>query len=141
MRRSVPGCRVRWLLIGLVAVCSIAAAESPHNNYMIHCQGCHLADGSGHPPDVPSFAGQLGEFLRVEGGRAYLVQVPGTANAPLDNESVAELLNGMLERFGDRLRPADFAPYSAREVAGYRRERLVDPAARRKSLLAALPDA
>jgi hypothetical protein len=116
-------------------------AESPHHNYMIHCQGCHLADGSGHPPDVPSFTGQLGEFLRVEGGRAYLVQVPGTANAPLDDRSVAQLLNWMLERFSDSMRRAEFAPYSAQGVAGYRREKLADPAARRKSLLVALPDA
>jgi hypothetical protein len=108
---------------------------------MIHRQGCHLADGSGHPPDVPSFTGQLGEFLRVEGGRAYLVQVPGTANAPLDDRSVAQLLNWMLERFSDSMRRAEFAPYSAQEAASYRREKRADPAARRKSLLVALPDA
>ena len=141
MQRFTPRVRVQMLLIGMVTLCSVATAESPHNNYVIHCQGCHLADGSGHPPDVPSFTGQLGDFLRVEGGRAYLVQVPGTANAPLDDRSVAELLNWMLERFSDRMRPANFAPYSAQEVAGYRREKLADPAARRKSLLAALPDA
>jgi mono/diheme cytochrome c family protein len=108
---------------------------------MIHCQGCHLPDGSGNPPDVPSFTGQLGDFLLVDGGRAYLVQVPGTANAPLDDRSVAELLNWMLERFSGRMRPTNFVPYSAEEVADYRREKLADPAARRKALLAALPGA
>jgi len=147
MRYTTRGVRFRVqtlvidLVIGMVAICSAAAAESPHNNYMIHCQGCHLPDGSGNPPDVPSFTGQLSDFLLVEGGRAYLVQVPGTANAPLDDASVAELLNWMLERFGDRMRQANFAPYSAQEVADYRRERLADPAGRRKALLATLSGA
>ena len=80
-------------------------------------------------------------FLLVDGGRAYLVQVPGTANAPLDDRSVAELLNWMLERFSGRMRPANFVPYSAEEVADYRREKLANPAARRKALLAALTGA
>ena len=79
--------------------------------------------------------------MRVDGGRAYLVQVPGTAYSPLDDRAVAELLNWMLERFSDRTLPANFAPYTAQEVDGYRRHKLADPAARRKSLLAALPDA
>ncbi|MDP6673710.1 MAG: hypothetical protein QGH93_02495 [Gammaproteobacteria bacterium] len=114
------------------------ADESPHNNYMIHCQGCHLPDGAGKPPDVPSFPGQLAEFLRIDGGRAYLVQVPGTANAMLDDQAVAELLNWMVERFNDRPLPADFIPYTAPEVARYRSKILADPGARRASLLAGL---
>ena len=116
----------------------VQADESPQNNYMIHCQGCHLPDGAGKPPDVPSFAGQLAEFLRVEGGRAYLVQVPGTANALLDDQAVAELLNWMVERFNDRTLPANFIPYTAPEVTRYRSEVLADPGTRRASLLAGL---
>lgn len=135
--RSIRAC-LHALMIGQVMIAGIAIAESPHNNYMIHCQGCHLADGSGSPPDVPSFAGQLSDFLRVEGGRAYLVQVPGTANAPIDDQSIAELLNWILVEFGDGALPENFAKYSAQEVAGYRSQRLADPGAMRESLLAAL---
>ncbi len=127
------------LLAGIIAVPTAQGGESPHNNYMIHCQGCHLADGAGTPPDVPSFAGQLDMFLQVDGGRAYLVQVPGTTNAPLDDAEIAELLNWMLARFSEQTLPADFVPYSEQEVARYRGELLLDPAAKRQALLAALP--
>ncbi|MDP6435797.1 MAG: hypothetical protein QGG46_00990 [Gammaproteobacteria bacterium] len=128
------------LLTGMIVLSTAQAGESPHNNYMIHCQGCHLADGAGAPPDVPSFAGQLDKFLQVDGGRAYLVQVPGTTNAPLNNADIAELLNWMLVRFCEQTLPADFTPYSEQEVARYRGELLLDPAAKRRSLLAALPE-
>ncbi len=66
------------------------------------------------------------------------MQVPGTANALLDNRAVAELLNWMVERFNNQTLPADFVPYSEQEVARYRSEILVDPGTRRKALLAAL---
>jgi hypothetical protein len=126
------------LVTGITSWSGAQAGQLPQNNYMIHCQGCHLPDGTGTPPDVPSFANQLFQFLRVEGGRAYLVQVPGTANAPLDDHEVAELLNWMLDRFSDRSLPADFVPYSEKEIARYRSEVLIDPATRRQSLLTAL---
>ncbi len=126
------------LLSGMLVGFGAQAGELPENNYKIHCQGCHLPDGAGKPPDVPAFSGQLTDFLRVEGGRAYLVQVPGTANAVLDNRSIAELLNWMVQRFNERKLPEGFIPYTEKEVARYRGEILVDPGARRAALLASL---
>ena len=66
-----------------------AAAESPRILYLLHCQGCHLADGSGKPGAVPPLAAALGRFPGVDGGRAYLVQVPGSAHSPLSDAELA----------------------------------------------------
>jgi mono/diheme cytochrome c family protein len=105
-------------------------------DYMVHCQGCHLPDGAGRPPEVPSLVADMAKFLSIDGGRAYLVQVPGTANSALDNARVAALLNWMLAQFTPGGLPSEFRPYTTAEVASYRAERLPDPVSRRASLLA-----
>ena len=88
-------------------------------DYMLNCQGCHLPDGEG-AGDVPRMKGFIGNFLKVPGGREFLVQVPGSANAPLDNQRLAELLNWMLGEISRDQLPADFRPFSAAEVGTYR---------------------
>lgn len=112
-----------------------AAAESPGILYMLHCQGCHLADGAGKAGEVPSLVGMLGRFLAVPGGRAYLVQVPGSAHSPLSDAELASVLNWMVASFGSPEDPSGFLPYDAAEVAGHRATPLVDVAATRSELL------
>ena len=115
-----------------------AAAQEPRINYMIHCMGCHLADGTGAPPDVPSLPQHLGGFLLVDGGREYLIQVPGTAYSPLSDAQTAEVLNWMLETFSRNELPEDFVPYTAAEVARHRGHALTDVHTVRNQLLADL---
>src|SRR4030095_6008142 len=71
------------------ALCGLAiragAEQPPEVNYMIHCMGCHLADGSGSPPQVPDVRGEMGRLLGADGGREYLVQIPGAATAPVSD--------------------------------------------------------
>ncbi len=117
---------------------AVSAAQPPRINYMIHCMGCHLADGTGSPPDVPSFPQHLGQFLLVEGGREYLIQVPGTAYSPLSDAETAEVLNWMLKTFGRNQLPDEFIPYTAAEVAQHRGQALTDVNTRRDQLLATL---
>lgn len=114
------------------------AGQPPDFNYKVYCQGCHVPDGTGIPPEVPSLVADMGRFLHVDGGRAYLVQVPGTSTAPLNNADIAALLNWMLETYARDSLPAGFQPYTAEEVAKYRAELLLDPAARRGALLSRL---
>jgi cytochrome c553 len=90
-------------------------------NYMLQCRGCHRPDGGGSQDTTPPLAGSLARFLKVTGGREYLVQVPGVATAPLSDTEVAELLNWTLYRFDRANVPADFVPYSPAEVAWLRR--------------------
>ena len=78
---------VGWTVLLVVSLwAGSVSAESPQVHYMLHCQGCHLADGRGVPGKIPGLS-EMGSFLTVPGGRAYLVQVPGTAQAPLNTLS------------------------------------------------------
>lgn len=104
-------------------------------NYMLHCQGCHSPDGSGVDGNVPSMLGQAGNFLHVKGGREFLVQVPGSANAALDDHQLAELLNWMLTTFSPEEIPEGFVPYSTSEVRALRKNPLVEVEAARADLV------
>ena len=73
-------------------------------DYMMNCQGCHLPDGAGFPAHVTSrlVAGNLGNFLRVDGGREFLVRVPGSAQSDLGDARLAAVLNWMLVSYVQR---------------------------------------
>lgn len=111
------------------------ASASPHTDYMLRCMGCHLPDGAETPGKVPPLKGHVAKFLAAEGGRAYLVQVPGTRQSALSNAAVADLLNWLVRNFDAADVPADFIPYTESEVAQLRTRRLPDVAAERARLL------
>ena len=117
------------MLTTLAAFTALAATEVDAKrarvNYMLNCQGCHLADGRGIG-DIPEMKNFVGNFLRVPGGREYLVGVPGSANAPLNDALLAELLNWMLMEMSANELPTDWQPYTAAEVASYRATTLTD---------------
>jgi mono/diheme cytochrome c family protein len=128
----------RSLVAALVLALGVRAAGAygPSIEYALNCQGCHRADGAGTPGSVPPLAGSVARFLGVPGGREYLVQVPGVAQAPLDDATLAGVLNWMLERFDKPHIPAGFAPYAAEEIARLRTKPLTDVEGVRKRLLA-----
>jgi hypothetical protein len=106
----------------LASLCSVTAqARDAAINYQMECQGCHSADGRGQSDVIPALNHYMAKFLTVPGGREFLVQVPGAAQAPLSNAETAEVLNYMLIKFG----PADIAqkypPYTTEEVARLRK--------------------
>jgi hypothetical protein len=141
--------RASWLsaarrFIGLVALpCGVfmpgaafAAPASAQAGYMLACQGCHLEDGRGFPQrGVPSLNGFVGNFLKVPGGREFLVQVPGAAQSELSDERLAEVLNWMLRKFSPAQLPAEFVPYTAAEVGRLRTAPLAEVAPVRARLL------
>jgi len=112
--------------------------RSPETNYMLHCQGCHRPDGSGVPGAVPDLRGQVAVFLGSPAGRAFLVRVPGSANAPLSDRELAELLVWTVRRFDPAHVPANFAPYTADEVGPLRAQKLSKVKAERAAILAEL---
>ena len=111
---------VLLLIIATQVYAKESASQSAKTNYMINCQGCHQSDGSGMPGLVPNMKDYLSNFLRVPGGREFLVRVPGSANAPLDNKALADTLNWMLFAFSKDQMPETFKPFSAEEVGRLR---------------------
>ena len=141
------------LIVLLVSFAWFAAgdvsADTPRNDYMLQCQGCHLADGGGSYAagtdeigGVPSLRGFVGRFLAVPGGREYLIRVPGGAQSPLSDAELAAVLNWMIREFDPEAVSQDFIPFGAQEVARHRRP-LVDVETVRRALLRRIgsPDA
>ena len=127
--------RAAWLawLLGWIGA-DASAAASAEFNYILHCQGCHLADGQATPGKIPPLVG-AGKFLAVEGGREFLVRVPGVSLSIIPDGELAELMNWMLYRFSAEDMPADFEPYTAEEVGRYRKDPLVEVERVRAGLL------
>lgn len=105
-------------------------------NYQMFCQGCHVADGSGNK-SVPELKGFMHKFMASQQGREYLVRVPGAANSALNDAELAEVMNWMLQKFGDRSE-LDWRPYEAQEVAEYRQRPLNETVDYRKNLILSL---
>lgn len=100
------------------------AGYSTPINYQLQCAGCHLGDGTGSKAnDTPKMKDFVGNFLKVEGGREFLVRVPGMSQSALNDAQLADLLNWLLREDGmaGKSMPAHYQPYSAEEVARLRK--------------------
>lgn len=130
----------------LAALTTLSAAAAPSQpagraptNYLLHCAGCHGADGAGRPEvGIPRMSGQVGHFARLPEGRAFLVQVPGTSQSGLSDADVAALLNWLLPAISRGEMPADFQPYTTDEVHRLRAEPLADAPGRRRDVVSRL---
>ena len=126
------------LLLGLcLPLLAAAGGNSPRVNYMLHCMGCHLDDGRGHPGTVPDLRGTVGKFLHSERGREYVIRVPGVAQSALPDDELAAVVNWMLDAFSAAELPADFRPYTAAEVGRLRADKLTEVTRTREALLRA----
>lgn len=105
-------------------------------NYQMFCQGCHIADGSGNK-SVPELKGHIHKFMATQQGREYLIRVPGAANSALNDAELAEVMNWMLQEFGNRDN-RNWHPYIASEVAEYRKRPLNETVEYREKLIASL---
>jgi mono/diheme cytochrome c family protein len=134
---------VKWLQtalpILLIGNFAAHAGDAGRQHYLQLCIGCHQGKGEGLPQrGIPPLSGNVGYFVRSAEGRAFLIQVPGVAQAALDDPGIAELLNWVLITFGPPQLPEDFRPYTADEVARYRAIRPADIAAARSAVVTAL---
>jgi mono/diheme cytochrome c family protein len=118
--------RALALLIVALSIASAAlAGGSPAELYTLNCWGCHKPRAEGIPGTVPRLADSMANFLRVPGGREYLVEVPGVAASALSNAEIAEVLNWLLVTFNKAEMPPGFRPYTAAEIARYRPHQLI----------------
>ena len=118
----------------LLATGSSALAASPVELYTLNCWGCHQPHAEGIPGTVPRLAHSMGYFLATPEGRSYLVQVPGVANSPLNDEQIVQVLNWLLITFNKDELPKDFKPYSVDEIRKWRPHPLVNVKASRAEL-------
>ena len=105
-------------------------------DYLLHCAGCHLGDGSGAPPEVPPLR-SMARLAAIPAGREYLVRVPEVAQAPLEDARLAGLLNWAIHEFSRDEVPSDFRPLNPSEVGEARRRILKDPLRARREILKA----
>ncbi len=134
MRRSTL---FQWFAAALPLVSMLtpsASLSEPRIDYMLECQGCHLADGSGSE-HVPALKDSVARFLAIAGGRAFLVQVPGSALSPLGDDELAGVLNWIVAEFGPEAYARNATPYNASEVRRLRRSPLVDVEGVRRKLI------
>lgn len=110
--------------------------QSAQMNYTRYCSGCHGDEGAGRPAKgVPNMRGVLGHFLRVPGGREFIVRVPGVSYTPLADADVAALMNWMLAGMAQPSVPSGTAPYTTEEVAHLRSTRMADIPGTRAALV------
>ncbi len=136
-----------WLLVITfsIAAAPLAWAEPLYSkpvanearvHYMLYCQGCHLSDGAGSlKAEVPEMKDYVGNFLKVPEGREYLVRVPGSANAPIGDEKLANLLNWILLTIAGESTPKGFTPYTGKEVGVLRAKSLTNVVTLRSNLI------
>lgn len=131
------GARLLCGVLGFGLTTSVALADDARAraDYMIHCQGCHVPDGRGFPDKVPDMRATLPLLLSVEGGRAFLVQVPGSAMSTLPNDRLAGTLNWIVRNFTDEETVASFDEYTEQEVEQMRAVRLDDVFTTRDALI------
>jgi hypothetical protein len=116
-------------------------AEQARVDYVLHCSGCHFLHGEGaEAGGIPRVRDQLGYFLTLPEGRAYLMQVPGLLAAGLSDERSAGVVNWMIDYFSGPSRPAAFEPYTADAARRYRLEKTADIIGTRNSIAAKLND-
>ncbi|MFC5699405.1 cytochrome C [Pseudomonas sp. GCM10022186] len=119
------------------------AGYSTPVNYQLQCAGCHLGDGSGSKAnDTPKMRDFVGNFLKVEGGREFLVRVPGMSQSALNNAQLADLLNWLLRKDGmaGKSMPDDYQPYTEEEVAAVRKVALLNLPDTRAGLIRQMRD-
>lgn len=111
------------LLCLVLAPAGSAEQTRERFHYQLFCQGCHSPEGTGYR-GVPALKDFVGFYLEEPEARAFLLRVPGVANAPLDDAALARLMNWIALRFAGSSLPATWQRYSAQEVAEFRGQRI-----------------
>lgn len=113
---------------------SVATTTHVRASYLLHCAGCHGIDGAGLPQSYVPGLKRLGDFLRLPGGREFVIKVPGLMGSGLDDAQVAEVANWVLGTMARDSVPPQHVPYATDDVARARAAPLVDVMAERRRL-------
>lgn len=121
----------RCSVLALLSALAFTAEADSRFDYLLHCGGCHLEDGSGDPPEVPDLRVDLDWIAATEEGRSYLTRVPGASQAPISDAALAEVINWIMVTFYPG---KDVKPFDGAEVAASRQIPLYDPLKARTTL-------
>jgi len=136
VRRAVAT-SVALMLAGAAGGSALAQDDPVADRYVLNCSGCHRLDGAGIPGVTPTLH-DLAPLASSEAGRAYLVRVPGVAQAPLGDAELAALLDWVVARFsGLPVEPR----FDVDTVARLRGHPMRDPLEARRRLDAAMESA
>lgn len=81
----------------------VAKMTSPRSLYLLRCSGCHQVNGAGSPGGgVPPLPGYLGPMAADPEGRIYIAHVPGVAAARLNDLQLVEVLNYLIDEWGEQ---------------------------------------
>ena len=119
---GVSALRLAALALAAFAASAGAVAPGPEQDWILHCQGCHGADGRGASHRVPSLRDSVAPLMQLEAGRDFLMRVPGAANSSLSDAALAGVLNWLVGEFGGAGLPADLHRFTREEVAAARRQ-------------------
>jgi len=131
------------IAIGVLVVAAMSCAQAAQpmtagqQNYMLQCQGCHKANGEGFGESVPDLRSVGRQLLAVPAGRQFYVSVPGSANAPLSDQQLAEVLNFIIaDILGDEDgRDDSLTRFTEEEITSYRSIRIADVQRLREDLV------
>ena len=128
------------LAVAVTLAPAAGASERPESgsvaqNFLLFCAGCHGRDGAGVPGRVPPLRDSLSRLLGVEGGREFLLRVPGVANSALSDAALAAVMNWCVRQFAGEQVAARQPAYTAAELAAARRAPLLAMRRTRRELL------
>jgi len=123
----LPAARSALVAALLLGAAAPASRADPQVDYLLHCSGCHMPDGSGLDQVVPTLHEVIGRIVAEPEGRAYIVRVPGVSQAPISDEKLTDVINWMLAEFSSETLPDDFEPFTVSEVGRSRSQLLADP--------------
>ena len=109
--------------------------KDPAQNYLLFCGGCHSPQGAGAAHRVPALNETLPQFLKVAGGRDYLLHVPGVANSQLSDAAMAAVMNWCTQRFAPEQVAQGWQPFTTAEIAAARRAPRLSVKSMRRSLM------
>ena len=120
-----------WAGIIGAALAKPVSAEPARANYVLYCSGCHGMSGEGtRSGGVPAFPGSVSLIAGSDSGRTYITHVPGVISNSMDDAEIADVLNYILDEWGD-----GGAHFTGEEVTTRRREDIGDVVAFRRHVV------
>ena len=129
-------------VIGMLVIGLGSANAATDAVFVSNCGVCHQPNAHGVPGVYPPLADQVGKYVHLKEGRAYLIKVLSFGMTgkfeshgstydgympswpQLSDKQIAEALNEVLTNFNAKLLPKNFTPITADQVAKYRAKRL-----------------